>query len=34
MCAAIIFAIIPTVIVYTLFQNNVEKGLSEGGVKG
>ena len=34
LCAAIVIAIIPTVTVYTLLQNKVERGLSEGAVKG
>jgi raffinose/stachyose/melibiose transport system permease protein len=34
LCAAIMIAVIPTIVVYILFQNNVERGLSEGGIKG
>lgn len=34
LCAAIVITIIPTILVYLLMQENVEKGLSEGAVKG
>lgn len=34
LCAAIVITIIPTVLVYLFMQESVEKGLSEGAVKG
>jgi len=34
LCAAVIITIIPTLVLYLAFQESVEKGLSEGAVKG
>lgn len=34
LCAAIMITVIPTIIIYLILQENVEKGLSEGAVKG
>ena len=34
LCAAIVITIIPTILVYLFMQESVEKGLSDGAVKG
>lgn len=34
LCAAIIITVVPTIILYLFLQESVEKGLSEGAVKG